>query len=293
MICNYLVSTRSGQKLAYLWPVIYYVVFLGVVVALGYSLYSGRFPRPGVVCGLLLGAAATLAAYDGTTRARREYASTHDGRLTPGVVVAQIDPTKANTPRVLGRRRLWRDLKTLTIQGSRLHDVLGRLILTGSPRAWSIEYRYECERPRGCHGRDVVPEALWRRLYPGHMINVRWPNGEIDSSRLDDNPQWRRAMADLTIAAALLLAACAVSGQLKRRQPRYLVAPAVVTAVEPLRTGDEPTWRIRFAYFDSKGAAHEAANEFIVAAWKPGDEGLAVFPLDQPDLAAFRPLGSA
>ncbi len=271
----------------------FYLVFLGVVVAFGYSLYSGRFPRSGVVGGLLLGAAATLAAYDGTTRAQREYAATHDGRLTPGVVIAQIDPTKANRPRILGRRRAWRDLETLTIEGSRFHDVLGRLILTGSPRAWSIEYRYECERPRGCYGRDIVPEALWRRLYPGRSINVRRPNGEIDSSRLDDNPQWARAMADLTIAAALFLAAGAVSGRLKRRQPRYLTAPAVVTAIEPLRTGDEPTWRIKFAYFDSKGATHEAANEFIVAAWKPGDEGLAVFPPNQPDLATLRPLGSA
>ena len=96
IICKSLVSTPSGQKLAYVWPVTS-LVFLGVVVALGYSLYSGRFPRPGVVGGLLLGAAATLAAYDGTTRARREYASTHDGRVTPGVVVAQIDPTKGRS----------------------------------------------------------------------------------------------------------------------------------------------------------------------------------------------------
>ena len=279
---------RSGQKLAYVWPV-YYLVFLGVVVALGYSLYSGRFPRLGVVGGLLLGAAATLAAYDGTTRALREYAAIHDGRVTPGVVLAQIDPTKATKPWVPRRRQLWRDLATLTIEGSRLHDVLGRLILTGSPRAWTIEYRSECERPRGCYGRDIVPEALWHRLYPGQSINVRRPNGEIDSSRLDDNPQWGRAMADLTIAAALLLAAGAISGQLKRRRPRYVTVPAVVTAIEPLRTGDEPTWRIRFAYFDSKGTTHEAADELVVAAWKPGDEGLAVFPPDQPDLATFRP----
>ena len=261
----------------------YYVVFLGIVVALGYSLYSGRFPGLGVVGGLLLGAAAALAAYDGTTRARREYASTHDGRVTPGVVLARIDPTKAKTqwePR--GRRRLRRDVRTLTIEGSRLHDVLGRLMLTGSPTAWTIEYRYECERPRGCYGRDIVPEELWRRLYPGQSISVRRPNLEIDSSRLDDNPQWGRAMADLTIAAALLLAAGAVSGQLKRRRPRYVTVPAVVTAVEPLRTGDEPLWRIKFAYFDAKGAAYEAADQVIVAAWKPGDEGLAVFPPIRP-----------
>jgi hypothetical protein len=269
-----------------------YLSLLGAV-AFGYCLYSGRFPKLGVVGGLLLGAAGALAAYDGATLARREYASTHDGRVTRGVVIAQIDPTKAMKPRVHRRGYVRRELKTLTIQGSRLHDVLGRLILTGSPEAWSIEYRYECERPRGCFGRDIVPEALWRRLYPGQTIDVRRPKGEIDSSRLDDNPQWARALTDLTIAAALLLAAGAVSGQLKRRQPRYLAAPAVVTAIEPLRTGDEPTWRVRFAYFDSKGATHEAANEFCVARWKPGDEGLAVFPPDQPDLATLRPLGSA
>ena len=138
-----------------------------------------------------------------------------------------------------------------------------------------------------------MPEELWRRLYPGQTIDVRRPNGEVDSSRLDDNPLWGRAMADLTIAAALLLAAGAVSGQLKRRQPRYLVAPAVVTAIEPLRTGDEPTWRIKFAYVDSKGVTHEAANEVVVAVVEPGDEVLAVFPPDSPDLATFRPLGSA
>ena len=196
-------------------------VFLGILVALGYSLYSGFFPRLGVVGGLLLGAAATLAAYDGMTRAQREYASVHNGRLTPGVVVAQIDPTKASSPRIIGRQLLRRDLETLTIEGTRIHDVLGRLILTGSPRAWTVEYRYECERPRGCYGRDIVPEASWHRLYPGQAISVRRPNGEIDSSRLDDNPQWARAMADLMIAATLFLAAAAVSGKLTRRRPRY------------------------------------------------------------------------
>ena len=122
---------------------------------------------------------------------------------------------------------------------------------------------------------------------------MRRPNGGIDSSRLDDNPQWARAMADLGMAAALLLAAGLVSGQLKRRRPRYVMVPAVVTAVEPLRLGDEPTWRITFAFLDSKGATQEAADQVIVAKWQPGDEGLAVFPPDSPDLATFRPLDRA
>ena len=273
-----------------------FLVFLGVaVVAWGFSQYSGRFPGLGVVGGLLLAAAAMLAAYDGATRAQREYASTHGGRVTKGVVIARSDPTKKDDgPWVpTRRRRLRRDVRALLIEGSRVHDVLGRLILTGSPYAWSVEYRYECERARGCYGRDIVPEALWHRLYPGQAIDVRRPNLEMDSSRLDDNPQWARAMADLTIAAVLFLIAGAVSGQLKRRQPRYLTAPAVVTAIEPLRTGDDPSWRVKFAYVDSSGATHEVANEFLVVSCREGDEGLAVFPRNQPDLAMFRPLGSA
>ena len=269
------------------------LVFLLGAAVLGYSIYSARSSRLGTFGGFLLAAAATLAAYDGVTRARREYAATHEGRVTPGVVLAQIDPSKVKTTRVPGRRRMWYDLETLTIEGSRVHDVLGRLILTGSPSAWSIEYRYECERPRGCYGRDIVPYALWQRLHPGQQIEVRRPNGEIDSSRLEDNPQWARAMADLGIAAALLLAAAAFSGHLKRRQPRYVMVPAVVTAVEPLRVGDEPTWRITFAYSDAKGVTQEAADEVVVARWQPGDEGLAVFPPGSPDLATFRPLDPA
>ena len=288
-------SIRPGQKLAYFWPVqVIYFAFLGLgVAAVGYSIYSGRSPRLGAVAGLLLGAAAALAAYDGVTRARREYAATHEGRVTPGVVLAQIDPAKAKTAWVPRRRRMWYDLETLTTEGSRIHDVLGRLMLTGSPRAWTVEYRYECERPRGCYARDIVPYELWRRLLPGQRIDVRRPNGEIDASRLDDNPQWTRAMADLGIAAALLLAAGAVSGQLTRRKPRYVMVPAVVTAVEPRRVGDEPTWQITFAYLDAKGATHEATDEVIVAKWAPGDEGLAVFPPNSPDLATFRPLDAA
>ena len=78
-----------------------------------------------------------------------------------------------------------------------------------------------------------------------------------------------------------------------RRGPRYVTVPAVVTAIETLRTGNEPAWRITFAYFDSKGNAYEGKDEVVVARWKTGDEGLAVFPPGSPDLATFQPLGSA
>jgi hypothetical protein len=133
---------------------------------------------------------------------------------------------------------------------------------------------------------------LWRRLYPGQTIEVRRPSNEIGFSRLDENPHGMKALLNLAIAVALFVAAGAVSGRLKRRGPRYLTAPAVVTAIESLRSGDEPLWRIKFAYFDAKGAAYEGADEVVVATWKPGDEGLAVFPPDRPELATFRPLST-
>jgi hypothetical protein len=44
---------------------------------------------------------------------------------------------------------------------------------------------------------------------------------------------------------------------------------------------------------DAKGATHEATDEVVVAKWAPGDEGLAVFPPNSPDLATFRPLDPA
>lgn len=97
----------------------------------------------------------------------------------------------------------------------------------------------------------------------------------------------------MAIAGALLLAAGAVSGHLKRRRPRYLTVPAVVTALEPVRTHDTTRWKLKFAYFDSKGAAYEGADEVLTATLKAGDEGLAVFPPERPDLATFRPLRPA
>ena len=264
------------------------LVVPGIFAVWAFIVYSGRSPNLRVVGGLLLAAAGLLAAYDGAARAQREYAATHGGRVTPGVVISRTDPTADETTWTPRRRRLSRDLRQLTVEGSRPHDVLGRWILTGSPYAWSVEYKYECERPRGCYGRDIVSEAAWHALYPGRSVDVRRPTGEIDSSRLDDNPQWSRAMADLTIATALLVASAAVSGKLTRRKARYATAPAVVTAIESVRQGDEPSWRIRFAYVDSTGAMHEAANEFAVDGWCEGDEGLAVFPPHQPELAMLR-----
>jgi hypothetical protein len=91
----------------------------------------------------------------------------------------------------------------------------------------------------------------------------------------------------------LLLIAAAVSGQLKATGPRYLMAPAVVTAVELVTYRDSKRWRIRFAYFDSDGAPRESADEVGTAGWQPGDSCVAVFRPDRLEIATFRPRPAA
>ena len=175
-----------------------------------------------------------------------------------------------------------------------LHDEIAPIILAGSLNAWVIEYRYACDAPYRCLGRDFVPEALWRRLHVDQNVNVRQARTESRSARLDENPQQATATVDLSIAAVLLLVAAVVSGRLTASRPRgYLTAPAVVTAVEPVPYREARRWRVRFAYFDPHGAPQESADEVVTAGWKPGDGCLAVFRPERPDIATFRPRPAA
>ena len=97
-------------------------------------------------------------------------------------------------------------------------------------------------------------------------------------------------LVDLAIAGGLLLAALWHLGwRHARRRGGYITAPAVVVTVEPVEYSDITRWRIRFAYFDRQGRPQESAGEVLSATWKPGDDCLAVFPPERPDLASFRP----
>jgi hypothetical protein len=71
---------------------------------------------------------------------------------------------------------------------------------------------------------------------------------------------------------------------------RWVAAPAVVIAVEPVRHGEDARWRVRFAYFDREGVAQESADEVGSRAWNVGDSCIAVFQPTRPDLATLRPL---
>ena len=100
------------------------------------------------------------------------------------------------------------------------------------------------------------------------------------------------AFVQFGIVAAMLLVAALLSGWRPFRFSgvRWVTAPAVVLAVEPVKYRDVVRWRIRFAYFDPEGVAQESADEVVTDAWKVGDSCLAVFKPNQPDLATMRPL---
>jgi hypothetical protein len=100
------------------------------------------------------------------------------------------------------------------------------------------------------------------------------------------------AYVQVGFAAVLWLAAALIAGwrPVLFRRATWVTAPAVVLAVEPVKYRDVVRWKIRFAYFDPEGVAQESADEVVTGAWKVGDECLAVFQPDQPDLATMRPV---
>lgn len=273
----------------------YSLVVLLVFVGWAYSMYVGRSPTTGGVLGLLIGVVGAMAAFDGGTLAMREYERAQNARETTGVIIGKSSSADTDrSQRWVPRRRLRHFRQWVPSEGFNVHDVLGRLIRTGSPTAWIVDYRYECARSQGCTGRDFVTEELWHRLNAGQAISVRRSKRENEFSRLDENPQWGRAIVDLAIGGALLFAAGRLLGYFKASgRRRYLTVPAVVIASDPVQYSGATRWRIRFAYFDPQGVAQETVNEVLTDAFKPGDECLAVFPPHQPDLASIRPLHAA
>ena len=252
-----------------------------------------RITVRGIAAFALAGAGA-MAAIDGFMLGVHEEGRIRYGRATPGIVVEMFSSAGADGSRRIGPRggtnqRVTRPV--VTANGFQFYDVLARFIVSGSTNAWVVDYRFPCRAGTGtCFGRDFVGEEQWRRLSPGDPVNVRQADWETATSRLDDNPQWAIAFADLGIAAVLLtLAAIVMNWIVLVRRRQWLTAPAVVTAVEPLTYGDETRWRIRFAYFDRDGLPQESVDQVTVGTWKSGDDCVAIYNAQQPDIATLQP----
>ena len=208
------------------------------MVFVAYRLTTGRpFTLRGIATyALVIG--GVMACFDGFTLAYHEERRAREGRVTSGVVVEKLSSTGAHGSRRIGRRGGRNQARTrpvVTNKGFQFHDALARTIATGSPSAWVIDYRLPCDSLYRCFARDCVTEDLWMRLQAGQPVNVRQARGEGTPSRLDENPQWRIAAADLGIGAVLLGLAGLLSGRLTVfRRRRWVTAPAVGLAVEPV-----------------------------------------------------------
>jgi hypothetical protein len=265
---------------------------LGAAVFVAYKISSrGRLTLRGMATCVLV-VIGLMACFEGFTLAYQEENRARYGRVTSGVILEKFSSSGAQGTRHIGRRGgrdQARRRPIVTITGFQMHDVLARAIATGSPMAWVVEYRFSCENPHGCSERDFVSEDLWMRLRAGEPVNVRQAQGETATARLDEYPQWRFAAADISLCAALLSIGGLLSGRIQLfNSKRWVTTPAVVLAVEPVRDGDDPRWRVRFAYFDREGVAQESADEVATRAWAVGDACIAVFQPTRPDLATLR-----
>jgi hypothetical protein len=264
---------------------------LVAVVVIAYQLQSrGRITGRGIVA-FGLAAGGVMACLDGFMLGVTEENRASYGRVSLGVVVEKFSSSGAQGTRRIGRggRDQVHTRPVVTSKGFSFYDQLARLIVTGSAEAWVVDYRFPCAGGRTCFERDFVTEELWLPLRAGSTVNVRQAEGETTTARIDGNPQRATAFADFGIGSVLLTAAGLVSGRLVLfRRRRWLTAPAVVTAVEPLKYGDEVRWRIRFAYLDRNGEAQQSADQVAQGSWKTGDSCVAVYRPEQPDLATLQ-----
>ena len=262
------------------------------MVVVAYQLSSGgRITTRGIVA-FGLAAGGVMAFLGGFMLGVSEESRARYGRVSSGAVVEKFSSSGVRGTRRIGRRG-GRDQQhtrpVVTAVGFAFYEPLARLIVTGSAKAWAVDYRFPCAGGRTCFDRDFVTEEQWLPLGAGSTVNVRQAGWETTTSRIDGSPRWATAVADLGIGSVLLTAAGMVSGRLVLfRRRRWLTAPAVVIAVEPLKYGDETQWRIRFAYFDRNGQAQESADQVTQGSWKTGDSCIAVYSPGQPDLATLQ-----
>ena len=269
----------------YFWTLVIFAVF----IAVGYF-RVGRKTTVRQRVALAIAFSALWPVLEGGFELEREVARYERGKVEIGTVVQKLSSTGEAGSRTIGRSTSYRRGTTPfinTADGFRAYNLLGRRLLTGTHRAWVVDYRYACGAAAGCSGRDFVTRELWTRLRAGQAINVRSVRGRVGSGRLSENRTWPVAAVNLAIGASLGLVAWLLFGGVKIRRT-YVTAPAVITAVESLAAGDSLRWRVRFAYFTADGRAVESADEVYVPGIKTGDEWIVAYPPDQPQLGTLQ-----
>ncbi len=240
---------------------------------------------------LLMIGLGLFAVADGFTLAVVEEDRANYGRVSPGIVTERLSSTGEDGTRTIGDRMNGRRAAVRT-PGFDPYSTSVRFLASGSPSAFEIDYRYPCGVGTGtCFGRDFVSHSLWSRLHDGSPINIRQSPGEKRTSRLDENPLWRLALTRAALGCVLLIVAALLSGRMRLRPlAKYVKAPAVVTAVQEIRYGDEQRWRVTFRYFDANAEPQESVDEANDPAWRVGEACIAVYRPQAPDVATLQPL---
>jgi hypothetical protein len=269
----------------HLLPLVPFIVPVGA-----YYVLVGRKVTDREVAALVLGLLAVLPLLDGGFLLVQEYDRWHEGHIANGVVAGKLSSTGAEGSRTIGGQRLSRPShrtpEVVTSNDFALHDVVARVLLTGSREAWIVEYLYPCDSGRQCRRRESVRKALWSTLHVGQTVPV--VSAHNAPGRLDANPLWGTAVAKLAMGGVLGLLAGLLSGRLRRARPTYVTVPGVVTSVEPIPAGGKVHWRVGFAYFSADGIAYQSVDEVYVAGLQPRDTCTVVYPPDQPDLGTLR-----
>ncbi len=245
-----------------------------------------RLPGVRSIAAYLVAMTALSAFWSGFYLAMQEDARSRYGQVVNGIVVEKLTSTGVDGTRTIGQH----DVDIRTSNGTRVYDMLARRIVSGSPTAWVVDYWYDCGQPQRCSGRDFVPRELWLRLQAGAPVAVRYVPKGIGGERLDNNPEMMVAIAEMGVGLVFALVAAVVAGfrpSFGRRVHR-LETSAVVTAVEQVQFLGVPRWRVRFAYLDDLGGSREATDHFMTDTWKPGDVGVAVYDVAQPEIAGLR-----
>lgn len=261
------------------------------LAAIGYWIFSRPSRGFGgrTTAALVVAGAGAIVFVDGFSLAVIEESRARYGVVVSGVVEERLSSTGELGTRTIGGRNRFGRGPTVRTSGFDVYQSVSRALLSGSFYAWVIDYRYPCSVASGmCRGRDFVAHDLWLQLEAGRPVNVRQSREETKTGRLDENPQRALAFVKTAIACVLLGLAVLTSGRftiLRRR--RYVQADAVVTAVEPIKYGDEVRWKVHFAYFDVKGDAQDSVDEANDPHWKAGDECYAVYSPQTPDVATL------
>jgi hypothetical protein len=266
------------------------IVKLIAFVTFAYHIRVQRMPTLSGIVAFILFMIGALGFYEGFVLAVREDSRVRYGQVVSGVVMEKYQAAGRYTSSSTGRRG-----PHSGGSGFLMTRAFAHRMAHGTFAIRMVDYRYPCDAGRGtCHGRDYVGPELWNRVQVGAPINVRQAKGETTTARLDENSQRTLALAQIAFSAVFLAAAAWLTGRLKLSLPKrqYLTAPALVMAVEEVAYRDETRWKVRFAYFDQQGRAQESADEVSQSTWNRGDDCVAVYRPEAPDLATLQPTHS-